>query len=1440
MSSIFRKFFGGKKESKGTKRAISRRLELLGLEDRIVPATISVLNNQVVIQLADFEDISDLNTSVNGSQITINTVGSQNNTGGGTGLTVNNNSIVVNTGTGGLTGFAGISVLGFDDTVNFNSVTVGAAGIDLSNAPGGADQLVSINLTQGSNDADVLNVNGVIKSKGTGGVTLNASAGTSSMTIAAAGDITTNGGAVNISSVNLTSSGDITTGSGNISFGSALNLGGDVSINSTSGNVSAGIITPAANNLTINAGSGTVTLANSFLATSGNLSITTTNATASAISIAAVTTTGSVSLNAAGNISVSGAISAASVNAKSTAGDVMFDNTVTTTGPGGFTSEATSSAKATKITDLVDVQNGANALVTGNLVAWNDILPEIRTTLTGTIAITGKVDGDATTDDLTLTALNGDITIGGAVGASGLLDELNASGKTSFTANGTVTAASISIGFSSTDFAKSINFADAVKATGSAGFALAVDASGTGTINFSKGIEITNANADMYLNSVDGDITVTGNIISNGFEVYVESSGAGSISIAGISTISDDITVTSGTGNITISGAITTGSSYIEIDTITSGDIVINGNVSAGGGAHILLGADFTQGYSATGTGNLTINGTVSTTSGDIVIGSGGTGTVSVNKALTTTAANGDVVIIAAGAQTNSINFSKDATITSAASVIFKILNPVNTVSFASGANISAATDITDTGNSAGNLNLANNLTTTNGLISLNSVSVSLAGPVSMKAGGQAGNINLGNTNGAQNLTLETTGNIVASSSTAIGGLTPLASLTVVNSANSVFYNLNSASVTISDTTSGVDFLGNTVISKSLTTAAKAYSVAFIGTTVLSGLPEFKNTGITSFSGNTSLTNGATITGDATSGVTLGGTIVSGGAFNIGEAGNTGGIQILNGTQLILNSTSATSTFAKQIVINGGVSGAFELLGVGTLTLSGDSSATTTGDSINVTNGTLNVTGKIAAATSLTNGTISGAGGTIGALNTTIGNVTPSGKLTTGAITLGAATNYNVAITGATIASNLETGSAIKLGNAVLNLTSVSSGLQAGNQLTIINNTVAGSGNAIVSTFANLPEGSTVSAKDTNGNTVFFSISYKGADGINGNDAVLTVLGVQTTPLQPMVSGQPVLNKFMVVGADAGGGPQVTLTFPDGTYTSFFAYDVAFTGGVCVAAADVNGDGNLDIVTGAGAGGGPNVKVFAVDFFTGAVTLQTNFFAFGAPNFTGGVYVAAGDTNADGFDDVIVGAGATGGSRVQVYAGSATGLVTGSTLNDFFAYSPAFTGGVVVAAGFRDGNAGQEVVTAPASNGGFNIRSFDVNGMGNSPTVVDNFFAFNDSTSVGGLSIALQDLDAGATSDIIIGSTNSKFGVVLNQTGSGNPTTILANPFPGFTGAIRAGVAQTDNQNYAVAAAGPGGGPVTNVYSVVNNSLSQTDSLFVLNPQFTGGLFVSS
>ncbi|WP_306551927.1 fibronectin type III domain-containing protein [Daejeonella sp.] len=356
-----------------------------------------------------------------------------------------------------------------------------------------------------------------------------------------------------------------------------------------------------------------------------------------------------------------------------------------------------------------------------------------------------------------------------------------------------------------------------------------------------------------------------------------------------------------------------------------------------------------------------------------------------------------------------------------------------------------------------------------------------------------------------------------------------------------------------------------------------------------------------------------------------------------------------------------------------------------------------------------------------------------------------------------------------------------------------------------------------------------------------YTFSVKAVNGIGSSNAsaasnqITTPNNIApTAPAQPMVAGQPPLSKFTAVGADAGGGPLVTITFNNGTYVSFFAYASTFTGGVRVALGDINGDGNMDVITGAGPGGGPQVNVYNVNPSTGAVSLQNSFFAYNAPSFSGGVYVASGRTNADDFDDIIVGAGATGGSRVQVYAGSATGLVTSSTLNDFFAYSPAFTGGVRVAAGDRNGDGYDEVITAPASNGGYNIKSFNVKGAGNSPTVIDNFFAFNNTTSVGGLSIASGYLNTGKISDIIVGTSNGGFGVILDSNTAG----IAAIPFAGFTGTINVGVAEDANGIiYPMALAGPGGAPRVSVYKTGATSLVATDNLFVMNVAFTGGLF---
>src|SRR5262245_49162580 len=95
------------------------------------------------------------------------------------------------------------------------------------------------------------------------------------------------------------------------------------------------------------------------------------------------------------------------------------------------------------------------------------------------------------------------------------------------------------------------------------------------------------------------------------------------------------------------------------------------------------------------------------------------------------------------------------------------------------------------------------------------------------------------------------------------------------------------------------------------------------------------------------------------------------------------------------------------------------------------------------------------------------------------------------------------------------------------------------------------------------------------------------------------------------------------------------------------AYDGQFQGGVRVALGDINGDGVADIITGAGPGGGPHVQVFDGIY---PHRLLTSFFAFD-PMFTGGVFVASGDLNGDGFADIIAAAGPGGGPHVVAFSG---------------------------------------------------------------------------------------------------------------------------------------------------------------------------------------------
>src|SRR5262249_39664503 len=147
---------------------------------------------------------------------------------------------------------------------------------------------------------------------------------------------------------------------------------------------------------------------------------------------------------------------------------------------------------------------------------------------------------------------------------------------------------------------------------------------------------------------------------------------------------------------------------------------------------------------------------------------------------------------------------------------------------------------------------------------------------------------------------------------------------------------------------------------------------------------------------------------------------------------------------------------------------------------------------------------------------------------------------------------------------------------------------------------------------------------------------------------------------------------------------------------SFLAFP-GFTGGVFVAAGDVDRDGHADLVVGAGPGAGPHVKVFS-----GRDGAELYSFMAYAAAFSGGVAVAAADMNGDGFADVITGAGPGAAPHVKVFSGRDL-----TELASFLAFGVAFRGGVAVAAGDFSGDGRPDLFAGAGPGAGPHVRVLD-------------------------------------------------------------------------------------------------------------------------------------
>jgi photosystem II stability/assembly factor-like uncharacterized protein len=253
----------------------------------------------------------------------------------------------------------------------------------------------------------------------------------------------------------------------------------------------------------------------------------------------------------------------------------------------------------------------------------------------------------------------------------------------------------------------------------------------------------------------------------------------------------------------------------------------------------------------------------------------------------------------------------------------------------------------------------------------------------------------------------------------------------------------------------------------------------------------------------------------------------------------------------------------------------------------------------------------------------------------------------------------------------------------------------------------------------------------------------------------------------------------IITAPGPGGGPDIRIFdgATGGLIGEFYAYAPNFTGGVYVAIGDVNHDGRADIITGADAGGGPDVRVFSgLDG-----SLIRDFYAYGA-NFTGGVRVASADIDRDGYADIITGAGPGGGPHVQVFSGR-----TGQVLRSFYAYAPNIPAGVFIAAADVNGDGFADIITGPGS-GGPNLRVFSGTPSGGLladmyafPPVSGTFGQFSSSNFwTSGLRVGTTDINGDGKADIIVSPgrgqpplvriiDGASFSVVLGSLTVGDP-----------------------------------------------------------------------
>ena len=1347
------------------------------------------------------------------------------------------------------------------------------------------------------------------------------------VTLSASGSIDGDLSLGNSSGIDLDSNAGILSAK-SMGFGVATSLTGSTSLQTTAGDISFNdAIFGGANSLTLNA-SGTI-LATSLL-TTNDLTITNSNGTtftgtvgannvvitdssdASTVAFQdnlAITTGMTVAAGGAYNVSITGF-------SNSIAGDTNFLNTGSVTigqviGTSSFLGGLdTTAASSTNIAGTVETTNtamdlGATTLADNatlrsgsgpiNVASITDgansfALGMGNGTQTGTITITGnttvdslntsagaysiELTGAANTIIINTNFLNtGSVTIGQALGTSSFVGGLNTTAASSTNIAGVVQTTNSQINLGSTILLANASLLSgsgqilaASITDGASSFALSLgNASQTGTITVTgnTSVDTLNTGAGAYsieLTGATNTITTNTNFLNTVSVTLGDSAGTDSFLFDGglnftgnaasklggfINSSGDAINFGTGPGGVTL----TANSTIASTTTSPAGANIIFGSGITGA---FDLGLDAGTGGAITGT-SVAINDLTVTNGASAAF----TGAVTINDLITTAKPYSVSMTGTGNTFAQYLNFANSGLVTLGDGTDTFLLN--NGLTF--GGN--AASKLGGTINSSGDvINFGTGGSTLTNNSTVATITSSPAGAAILFGAGITGAFNLGLDAG--------TGGAITGTSVAINDLT------INNGASAAF----TGAVTVND----------------LITTTNPYSVSMTGTgNTFAQNVEFLNTGTVAL--NNAISDSSTFAGGlvvtAPSSITMKGTVAATNSNMILGDSDTG---VILGTNTTLNAGTGN------INLNGVVSGAFSLTPItatpGLTTIAGANTNTTT----NVTTGVVQINNSLPQTTNyaVSGGTLKGTGA-IGALTGTgTGIIAPGnspGQVTTTNLSLTSTNTLQIELTGTTPGTQYDqivvNPGTVTLDNAILTLSSTYAG-SAGAVFTIIDNQGIA---AIGGTFVGLPEGSVISTSgraykisyvggtgndvtltaiptvtlniaDLDITTTTLTITGTGFDTTPGNNTVTfndgaigTVNSATSTQLNIIFSTQPTgtgsLTAVVITNSISSGAPiqvATVVTTPTPTPTPTIVtgtpppssggsstvtiYDPAtgqpsgtvvpfpgFSGELRVVTGDFNGDGIMDILAAAGPGGGPAIAV--LNSQTGAV--MESFFAFD-PAFTGGVFVAVSDFNGDGILDIIAGAGAGGGPEVRIFDGSNLNI-----LKAFFAYDQSFTGGVTVAAQDFNADGILDIVTGAGAGGAPHVKVFD----GATNSILSQWYAYPISFT-GGVYVAAGDISNDGNVEVVTGAGMG-----------GSPVVAVWDPYTGallsqfmayaedFTGGVRVGVSDGngDGINDLITGAGPGGGPQVKGFSFP--ALDLLFSFYSGDSTNTGGVFVS-